>query len=181
MIISFNFAAKADVSDNDLLAEAGDDWVQTNGNLAGHRFSTLDQINANNASSLKVDWIYSTGGSTNAQGPVIEHDGMLFFVQDNQVHGIDAATGERKWRYDYEMPEDFGGQFNPFFTGKHRGAAIYGANVYALTSDCTLLSLDYKTGEEVFAFKIPPLLCTIFMYSPLSMFSEPSNNKCSKK
>ena len=51
MIISFNFAAKADVSDNDLLAEAGDDWVQTNGNLAGHRFSTLDQINANNASS----------------------------------------------------------------------------------------------------------------------------------
>ena len=152
--ISFTISAKADVSDNDLLAEAGDDWVQTNGNLAGHRYSTLGQINANNASNLKVDWIYSTGGATNAQGPVIEHDNLLFFVQDNSIHAIHADSGIRAWRYDYEMPEDFGGQFNPFFTGKHRGAAISGSNVYALTSDCTLIALNYKSGEETFSHKI---------------------------
>lgn len=154
LMLTFNITAKADVSDNDLLTDPGDDWVQTNGNLAGHRYSTLNQINASNAGNLKVDWIYSTGGTTNAQGPVIEHDNLLFFVQDNSVHAIHAATGIRAWKYDYEMPEDFGGQFNPFFTGKHRGAAILGSNVYALTSDCTLLALDYKTGDEVFAHKI---------------------------
>ena len=154
IIVSFTISAKADVSDNDLLAEAGDDWIQTNGNLAGHRYSTLSEINVDNAKNITVDWIYSTGAQTNTQGPVIEHDGMLFFVQDNQVHALYATTGVRAWRYDYEMPEDFGGQFNPFFTGKHRGAAIYGANVYALTSDCTLLAINYKTGEEVFSHKI---------------------------
>ena len=154
IIISFTISAKADVSDNDLLAEAGDDWIQTNGNLAGHRYSTLSEINVDNAKNITVDWVYSTGAQTNTQGPVIEHDGMLFFVQDNQVHALYATTGVRAWRYDYEMPEDFGGQFNPFFTGKHRGAAIYGANVYALTSDCTLLAINYKTGEEVFSHKI---------------------------
>ena len=56
LMITFNISAKADVSDNDLLADPGDDWVQTNGNLAGHRYSTLNQINASNAGNLKVDW-----------------------------------------------------------------------------------------------------------------------------
>ena len=154
IFLSFVVKANADVNNNDLLAEAGDDWLHTNGNVAAHRFSPLTQINDGNAGNLSIDWIYSTGGQTNAQGPVIEHDDMLFFAQDNQLHAVNAVTGMNVWRYDHEIPEDFGGQFNPFFTGKHRGVAIAGSTVYMLSSECSIIALNYKTGEEVYSFKI---------------------------
>ena len=57
LIILFNFSAKADVSDNDLLANPGDDWIQTNGNLAGHRYSTLEQINENTINNYGLEFV----------------------------------------------------------------------------------------------------------------------------
>ena len=146
--------SKADVSVQDLLSLPGDDWVQANGDYTSSRYSTLSQINANNAGNLEVKWVYSTGGTTNAQGTPVEHDGIVYIAQDNQVHAIDAATGGRVWRYDHELPEDFGGQFNPFFTGKHRGVALHGKNAYFLANECTIVALNLKTGDEAYSTKI---------------------------
>ena len=148
------FIALADVSDSDLFAPAGSEWIHVNGNLDGTRHSTLNQINTNNASDLEVKWVYSTGGTTNAQGTPIYHDGMLFLAQNNSVHAINATTGKRAWIYDHDLPEDFGGQFNPFFTGKHKGVSIYGKNIYFLANECTIVALDYKTGDVKFSYKI---------------------------
>lgn len=55
------------VTDEMLAAEAGVSWLHVNGNWAGHRYSTLNQVNASNAGDLRVAWIYSTGGETDAQ------------------------------------------------------------------------------------------------------------------
>ena len=44
------------VTDANLAAEAGDNWIHTNGNYAGHRYSTLDKINTGNAGKVKVAW-----------------------------------------------------------------------------------------------------------------------------
>ena len=35
----------------------------------------------------------------------------------------------------------------PFFTGKHRGVALAGNNVYFLSNDAKLHSIDMKTGK----------------------------------
>ncbi len=147
-------AALADVSDADLARPAGGDWLHANGNWDGTRFSTLNRIDTNNAGDLRVRWIYSIGGETDAQATPIEHDGLLFLPQDNAVHAVNAATGERVWKYEWELPEDWGGQFIPFFTNKHRGVAIAGSNVYFLSNECTLIALNYRSGEEVFAHKV---------------------------
>lgn len=146
--------AQADVSDADLARTAGGDWLHANGGWDGSRFSSLTHLNTANAANLQVKWIYSIGGETDAQATPLEHDGLIFLPQDNAVHAVDAATGARVWIYEWELPEDWGGQFVPFFTGKHRGLAIAGSNIYFLSNECTLIALNYRSGDEVFAHKV---------------------------
>jgi len=146
--------AQAGVTDQDLARLAGDEWLHVNGSWDGSRFSTLSQLTPENAGQLSVKWIYSIGGETDAQATPLYHDGMLYLPQDNAVHAVDARSGSRVWKYEYELPEDWGGQFIPFFTGKHRGLAIYGDNIYFQSNDCTLIALNAKSGDEVFAHKI---------------------------
>ena len=138
------------VTDDMLAAEAGVSWLHVNGNWAGHRYSTLNQVNASNAGDLRVAWIYSTGGDTDAQCTPIYYDGLMYIAQDNTVHAVDAATGRQVWKYEHELPEDFGGYNVPFFTGKHRGVAIAGEHIYFLSNDMKLHAMHYKTGEQKF-------------------------------
>ena len=49
-----DLAQSGPVTDQMLAADPGDSWLHTNGNYGGHRFSTLNSINAANAKDLKV-------------------------------------------------------------------------------------------------------------------------------
>jgi alcohol dehydrogenase (cytochrome c) len=135
------------VSDAMLLSDAGESWLHTNGNLQGWRYSTLTQINAGNAKNLKVAWIQSVGAKTDSQGTPSFHDGMVYFPQDNKVFALDAATGRIVWKYEHKLPDDWGGYNVSFFTGKHRGLALAGGNVYFLSNDAKLHAIDMKTGK----------------------------------
>jgi alcohol dehydrogenase (cytochrome c) len=138
---------QAGVSDAQLSAEAGASWLHTNGNLAAYRYSTLEQINAGNAKKLKLAWIMSPGGKTDAQATPSYHEGVLYFPQDNKVFAVDGGTGNVIWKYEHKLPDDWGGYNVPFFTGKHRGVALAGDNVYFLSNDAKLHSIDMKTGK----------------------------------
>jgi alcohol dehydrogenase (cytochrome c) len=140
-------AVQAGVSDAQLSADAGASWLHTNGNLAAYRYSTLDQINAGNAKKLKLAWIMSPGGKTDAQATPSYHEGVLYFPQDNKVFAVDGGTGNIIWKYEHKLPDDWGGYNVPFFTGKHRGVALAGDNVYFLSNDAKLHSIDMKTGK----------------------------------
>jgi alcohol dehydrogenase (cytochrome c) len=142
------------VTDADLAAPAGNEWLHGNGNIDGTRYSTLTQLTPANAGSLKVKWIAALGGKTDAQATPIYHDGVVIIPQDNRLNGFDAKTGRLLWRYETEMPEDWGGQFVDFFTGKHRMAAIAGENAYYMSNECTLHAVNYKTGAAAFKVKV---------------------------
>ena len=81
------------VNDAMLLSDPGASWLHTNGNLAGWRYSTLSQINATNAKRLKVAWIMSPGGKTDAMATPSVHDEVIYFPQDNKVFA--QAIGRR--------------------------------------------------------------------------------------
>jgi len=130
-----------------LAADAGEAWLHTNGNYAGHRYSTLADINADNAQSLKVAWMMSVGGKTDAQATPSYYDGLLYFPQDNKVFAIDPEDGKIVWRYEHKLPDDWGGYNVSFFTGKHRGVALFGDSVYFLSNDNKLHRIDMKTGK----------------------------------
>jgi len=138
------------VTDQMLAAEAGDSWLHANGNWAAHRYSTLAQLTPANAKDLKVAWVFSPGGKADAQNTPLFHDGMVFFAQDNKVFALDGGTGNVVWKYEHKLPDDWGGYNVPFITGKHRGLAIYGENVYLLSNDAKLHAINYKTGKATF-------------------------------
>ncbi len=66
------------------------------------------------------------------------------------MFAIDADNGKIVWKYEHKLPDDWGGYNVPFFTGKHRGLAISGENVYFLSNDNKLHALNYKTGKVKF-------------------------------
>lgn len=139
-------AQAGSVTDQMLSAEAGESWLHTNGNFGAHRYSTLTQINSGNAKRLKLAWIMSPGGKNDAQGTPSAHDGLVFYPQDNKVWAIDATTGRVVWKYEHKLPDDYGGYNVPFVTGKHRGLALAGDNVYFLSNDAKLHAIDMRTG-----------------------------------
>jgi PQQ-dependent dehydrogenase (methanol/ethanol family) len=138
------------VTDVMLAADPGESWLHTNGNWAAHRYSTLTQLNPDNVKNLKLAWLFSTGGKTDAQNTPLYHDGLVYFAQDNIVYALDARSGKRVWRYEHKLPDDWGGYNVSFITGKHRGLAIYGENVYFLSNDAKLHAIHYKTGAQKF-------------------------------
>ena len=142
--------APVPVTDLQLAHEAGNEWLHANGNWAGHRYSTLRQINNRNAKKLGVAWMVSVGAKTDSMATPLYHDGLLFFPQDNKVYAISADDGSIVWKYEHELPEDWGGYNVGFFTGKHRGVAISGTYVFFLSNDNKLHALDYKTGKAAF-------------------------------
>ena len=55
------------VTDSMLASDPAASWLHGNGNWAGHRHSLLTQLNPSNVGDLRVAWIFSTGGETDAQ------------------------------------------------------------------------------------------------------------------
>jgi alcohol dehydrogenase (cytochrome c) len=135
------------VTDALLATDAGESWVHTNGNFGGHRYSTLTQINSGNAGNVSIAWVMSLGGKTDAQATPSVHDGVIYMPQDNKVFAIDGRNGRIIWRYEHKLPDDWGGYNVPFFTGKHRGVALSGDNVYFMSNDAKLHAINMKTGQ----------------------------------
>ena len=143
------------VRDEALAQPAGEEWLHVHGDWHATRHSTLTQINTSNVQDLNVAWALALGGVTGLQSNPIYHDGLLYIPLDNKVHAIDARTGARVWKFEHELPEDWGHwQFNDFLTNKHRSVAIYQDKIYFLSNDNVLHALHYKTGESMFAKSI---------------------------
>lgn len=148
-------AAPAAWSQSGTSVEQGD-WPDYNGNMAAQRYSPLDQINADNVSSLKLAWSMSTAnfGPTadyNNPSTPLEIDGILYATvgTTRNVAAIDATTGQVLWLW---RPEE-GQRFNDApRKGAGRGVAFYRSGdtkrVLTLTPGFFLVSLDAETGRE---------------------------------
>ncbi len=88
-------------------------WQRSRGDNGGRAYSALDQINRQNVTHLQVAWIYHSGdGKNNIQcNPIIVRDLMIVPTPGHCVVGVDAATGQERWRF---KPE---GQSRPAFRG----------------------------------------------------------------
>ncbi|MGO8073677.1 glucose/quinate/shikimate family membrane-bound PQQ-dependent dehydrogenase [Rhizobium leguminosarum] len=133
----------------------------------GQRYSPLDQITAENVSTLKEAWRYQTGdvkrpddvGETTYQvTPLKVKDTLYLCTPHNWAIALDAKTGKEKWKYDANSGMNPDRQHQTC-----RGVTYYAdpavaagqpcaERVYLPTSDARLIALDAADGKVCTSF-----------------------------
>ena len=127
------------VTDADLRAQPGADWLMIRGNYRAWNYSDLASITRDNVSQLTLQWVWSmTDGGWSEPAPIVR-DGVLYLNNStNVVQALDAATGELIWE----------NRVGPLVANKAtRGIAMYEDKIFIATTDARLVALSAKTGQ----------------------------------
>jgi len=141
----------ADVDDARLRAagQEGDDWITHGRDQAETRYSPLDDIDASNVGELSLAWWLDTKTSRGLEATPLVADGVLYTTGSwSVVYALDARSGELLWKYDPQVPREWGGRVCCDVV--NRGVALYQGRVYVGTLDGRLVALDAATGDVVF-------------------------------
>ena len=130
------------VSDEDLRASPGDDWLMLRGSYRAWNYSPLEQVSRGNVERLALQWSWAlTEGGRNQPAPIVR-DGILYVNNmGNIVQALNAATGDLIWEY---HAGSVGAPANAM-----RGLAIYADKLLFSTTDARLLALNARNGQLV--------------------------------
>src|SRR5580704_17906420 len=140
--------ARSQVTPQRLLDSAKEpqNWLMYSGDYAGHRYSTLDQITASNASGRVPKWAYQTMAGGKFETTPLVVDGVLYGTgQDDRAFALDARSGRPIRQYQRALPADI----RPCCGRVNRGLAILGDKVFLGTLDTHVVALDSKTGNVI--------------------------------
>ncbi|MGD9541659.1 PQQ-binding-like beta-propeller repeat protein [Methylocystis sp.] len=117
-------------------------WPSYNKTLASDRFSSLNEIDRENVSRLKVLCTYDTGQYTGFNSGLVMVDGAVLFATEFDTFSIDPLTCRENWRkhenYAPATPQ-----------GVNRGVAYLDGRVFRGLQDGRVLAYDFKTGERL--------------------------------
>jgi quinoprotein glucose dehydrogenase len=151
--------APASQASQDVAAHQAE-WLNNRGDLGSTSYSSLDQINRDNVSKLRIAWRWKSDNF----GPTPEYyyratplmaDGVLYTTAGlrRSVVAIDAATGETLWMY--RLDEGARGTNAPR-RSSGRGAAFWRASgageasrIFTITPGFQLVALNARTGLPV--------------------------------
>jgi glucose dehydrogenase len=128
------------------------DWPLHNLDLAGTRYSTLDQINRSNVKTLVPRWLFQHGvidGVSNQTTPVIVDGTMYVTDSRGSVYAVDAADGHLLWIYD--VTTLLGGGAREGYVFRNRGVTYANGVVYT-AGGSFIFALDAKTGKPIPTF-----------------------------
>jgi len=127
-------------------------WPLHNLDLAGTRYSPMDQINRSNVRTLTPRWLFQHGvidGVSNQTTPVIV-DGIMYVTDSRgSVYAVDAADGHLLWTYD--VTTLLGGGSREGYVFRNRGV-VYANGVVYTAGGSFLFALDAKTGTPLKGF-----------------------------
>jgi PQQ-dependent dehydrogenase (methanol/ethanol family) len=127
-------------------------WILHNLDLAGSRFSPMDQINASNVKSLVPRWLFQYGiidGVSNQTTPIVVNGTMYVTDPRGSVYAVDAADGRLFWTFD--VTDLIGGGRREGYIFRNRGA-VYDDGVVYTAAGSFLFALDARTGKPVPTF-----------------------------
>src|SRR6266545_4289735 len=137
------------------------EWPHYTGDLAGTRYSPLDQINADNFNKLEVAWRFKTDNlgtrpEYKLEGTPLMVNGMIYATAGTRrsVIALKADTGELVWVHsEFEgqravnSPRQLSGRGLSYWSdGKGDDRILY------VTTGYRLLALDAKTGNLIPSF-----------------------------
>lgn len=123
-------------------------WALQTGDYANTRYSTLDQITAENVGDLQVAWSFSTGVLRGHEGgPLVIGDIMYVHTPfPNKVYALDLnADGRILWKYEPKQDPDVIAVM--CCDTVNRGPAYANGMLFLHQADTTVVALDAKTGE----------------------------------
>src|ERR1700753_3330048 len=143
----------------ELNEEAGANWITNGGNLTNDRFSSLSEINTENVSELKGDYVTkigkeATAAKFSAEGQALEYEGTIYIPDGGDiVYAMDASTGEILWTYEPHLPPDPLGEV--ICCGwDNRGVAIGEGIVFVSQLNGDEVALDQETGKVLWQTNI---------------------------
>jgi glucose dehydrogenase len=127
-------------------------WPLHNLDLAGSRYSTMDQITPSNVRTLTPRWLFQYGiidGVSNQTTPVIV-DGVMYVTDPRGgVYAVNAADGHLVWSFD--VTNLIGGGRREGYVFRNRGVCYADGVVYTAAGSF-LFALDAKTGKPIPTF-----------------------------
>ena len=132
------------VTDAMLIDPAPEDWLMLRGNFQAWSYSELDQVNADNVSQLRLEWMWSMHEGDSEPSPLV-HDGIIYLINtSNIIQALDGKTGDLIWEH----------HAGPFDSEDMRNIAIYNDKIIHATTDARLLALDARTGEKAWEVEV---------------------------
>ena len=125
-------------------------WALHNLDLAGTRYSPLDQINRSNVKSLTPRWLFQHGvidGVSNQTTPIVV-DGMMYVTDSRgSVYAVDAADGHLL--LDLRRDQSNSAEARGKATSSATAASCYADGVVYTAGGSFLFALDAKTGKPL--------------------------------
>lgn len=138
------------------------DWLHHGGDHHSTRYSSADQVNAENVKNLKLAWRWDISEvekdapekSRSYKSTPLVVNGMIYTITGiNVVAALDAGTGKPVWVFDpkaYDKPR-----------GTHGGLSQRGIEYWTdgkeeriilATAGLQLIAIDAKTGKQIMSF-----------------------------
>jgi PQQ-dependent dehydrogenase (methanol/ethanol family) len=134
------------------IAAPADDgnWAMPGKDYASTRFSTLEQITADNVGRLQVDFTFSTGVNRGHEGaPVVVGDTMYIVTPfPNHVYALDLSKPGAPQKWHYEPKPVASAQGVACCDVVNRGAHLVDGALYFATLDGQAIALDAASGTQ---------------------------------
>jgi len=149
LVVESDLATASD--DLDAMSRDDKQWIMPSKDYASTRYSGLSQINASNASELRVAWSFSVGSSHGQEAAPIVVDGMMYIVgaYPNEVFALNATSGDLKWKYSPNV--DPSSQGVACCDVVNRGEVYDNGKIFFNSLDNHTVALDAKTGKEIWS------------------------------
>jgi PQQ-dependent dehydrogenase (methanol/ethanol family) len=148
-------AKVANVDEAAIVAADPSNWLTHGRTYDEQRHSPLAQINADNVGELGLAWYWDTGTTRGLEATPIVVDGVMFTTGTwSTVFAHDARTGELLWKYDPEVPREWG--VYACCDVVNRGVAAWKGRIYVGTLDGRLVALDAGTGQPDWSVQTTP-------------------------
>jgi len=151
-----------------ILKPLSDSWPTYSGDYSGKRYSALTAVSQSNVKNLTLAWVGRvTGGPGNSggvqtsvggvgsgeaaggvtiKGSILQVDGILYVSAPDNAWAVDARDGHALWHYFWRTRG-----------GTHignRGLGMWKDRLFMETPDNYLISIDAKTGKELWHVEI---------------------------
>ena len=141
------------VTDAMLQDPAPEDWPMWRRTLDGWGYSPLDQIDRGNVGDLRMVWSRGLAPGSN-QGTPLVYRGVMYMPNPSDViQALDAVTGDLRWEYRRDLPDDLGDHVSGL-SRTNRNIAVHDRFIIDTSADDYVFALDAATGEMAWETQI---------------------------